>query len=155
MPINWKHSVMIAIAIAGTSSVSMAQSDGAGPIGFVYTETNQSNNAVRVFNRAADGTLSLAATVLTGGSGGGVVSVGSQGTLALSRDRRFLFVANEGDGSISAMERTPGGLKAVGKVSSGGTLPVSITVNGNLVYVLNDGVNGSPGKHYRVLFRRV
>ncbi|MFZ2106996.1 MAG: beta-propeller fold lactonase family protein [Roseiarcus sp.] len=134
---------MIAIAIAGTSSVSMAQSNGAGPIGFVYTETNQSSNAVLVFNRAANGALSLAATVPTGGLGGGVVSVGSQGTLALSQDQRFLFVANEGDDSISVMERTPAGLKAVGKVSSGGTLPVSITVSGNLVYVLNDGVHGS------------
>ena len=143
MPINWKHSVLIAIAIAGTSSASMAQSNGAGPIGFVYTETNQSNNAVLVFNRAANGALSLAATVPTGGLGGGVVSVGSQGTLALSQDQRFLFVANEGDNSISVMERTPAGLKAVGKVSSGGTLPVSITVSGNLVYVLNDGVHGS------------
>lgn len=112
--------------------------------GFVYTETNGENNAVLVFNRAADGSLSLAATVPTGGTGGGVVSVGSQGSLALSQDGRWLFVANEGDGSISVMERTPAGLKASGKFSSGGTLPVSITVSLNLVYVLNDGVNGSP-----------
>src|SRR5271170_6496473 len=112
--------------------------------GFVYTETNAANNGVLVFNRAADGTLSLAATVLTGGLGGGVVSVGSQGTLALSQDRRWLFAANEGDNSISVMERTLEGLKAVGKVSSNGTLPVSVTVSRNLVYVLDDGgtVNG-------------
>jgi 6-phosphogluconolactonase len=110
----------------------------------VYTETNGANNAVLVFNRAADGSLSLAATVPTGGTGGGVVSVGSQGTLALSRDGRWLFVANGGDGSVSVMERTPAGLRASGKFSSGGTLPVSITVSRNLVYVLNDGVNGSP-----------
>jgi 6-phosphogluconolactonase len=51
-------------------------------------------------------------------------------------------VANEGDGSISVMERTRAGLKAVGRVS-GGTLPVSITVSRNLVYVLNDGIHGS------------
>src|SRR5271154_709860 len=142
---DWKHSVMLAIAIAGTSSVSMAQSNGAGlfTAGFVYTESNLANNTVLVFNRAADGALSLVATVPTGGAGGGVVSVGSQGTLALSQDRRFLFVANEGDDSISVMERTLTGLKAVGKVSSGGTLPVSITVSGSLVYVLNDGVHGS------------
>jgi 6-phosphogluconolactonase len=113
--------------------------------GFVYTETNAANNGVLVFNRADDGTLSLAANVATGGLGGGVVSVGSQGALALSQHRRWLFVANEGDNTISVMERTLGGLKAVGKVSSNGTLPVSITVSRNLVYVLNDGgtVNGS------------
>jgi len=144
---DWKHTVMLAIAIAGTTSASMAQSNdsrpSSGETGFVYTETNQPNNAVLVFNRAADGALSLAATVPTGGLGGGVVSVGSQGALALSEDRRWLFVANEGDGSISVMERTPAGLKLVGKVSSGGALPVSITVNRNLVYVLNDGAPGS------------
>lgn len=106
-------------------------------------ESNLPNNSVLVFNRAANGRLSLAATVPTGGAGGGVVSVGSQGALALSQDRRWLFVANEGDGSISVMERTPAGLKEVGRVSSGGTLPVSITVSRNLIYVLNDGIHGS------------
>ena len=151
--------VIPAIAIAGMTSVSMAQSNDSDPFndfdpfndsgpfsgdrGFVYTESNLLNNSVLVFNRAANGTLSLAATVPTGGAGGGVVSVGSQGALALSRDRRWLFVANEGDGSISVMERTPAGLKRVGRVSSGGTLPVSITVSRNLVYVLNDGIHGS------------
>src|SRR5277367_6672431 len=111
--------------------------------GFVYTETNATTNSILVFDRAVNGSLSLAATVPTGGVGGGVVSVGSQGTLALSQDGRWLFVANEGDGSISVMERTEAGLKAVGKVSTGGTLPVSITVSRNLVYVLNDGVHGA------------
>src|SRR5271163_2367520 len=145
--------VIPAIAIAGMTSVSMAQSNDSDPFndsgpfsgdrGFVYTESNASANSVLVFNRAANGTLSLAATVPTGGAGGGVVSVGSQGALALSQDRRWLFVANEGAGSISVMERTPAGLKVVGRVSSGGTLPVSITVSRNLVYVLNDGIHGS------------
>jgi len=120
-----------------------AQDTEGSQSGFVYTESNLLNNSVLVFNRAANGTLSLAATVPTGGAGGGVVSVGSQGALALTQDRRWLFVANEGDGSISVMERTPAGLKAVGRVSSGGTLPVSITVSRNLVYVLNDGIHGS------------
>src|SRR5271168_1214607 len=145
---NWKHIVVLAIAVACMASVSMAQSNDFNPFGgqagFAYTETNGANNAVLVFNRAANGSLTLAATVLTGGLGGGVVSVGSQGTLALSQDRRWLFAANEGDNSISVMERTLEGLKAVGKVSSNGTLPVSVTVSRNLVYVLNDGgtVNG-------------
>lgn len=131
---------------------SRAQDTNRSQRGFVYTETNGQNNAVLVFNRAANGSLSLAATVPTGGTGGGVVSVGSQGTLALSQDGRWLFVANEGDGSISVMERTSAGLKASGKFSSGGTLPVSITVSRNLVYVLNDGVNGSPANITGFLF---
>ena len=135
------------LGIAGFCSAqthgTLHRKPGGGQRGFVYTETNGANNAVLVFNRAANGSLSLAATVPTGGLGGGVVSVGSQGALALSQDRRWLFVANEGDGSISVMERTPAGLQASGTFSSGGTLPVSITVSRNLVYVLNDGVHGS------------
>src|SRR5271156_3171705 len=137
---NWKHIVVLAIAFACMASVSMAQSNDFNPFGgqagFVYTETNGANNAVLVFNRAANGLLTLAATVPTGGLGGGVVSAGSQGALALSQDGRWLIVANEGDGSVSVMGRTEAGLKAVGKVPTGGPLPVSITVSRNLVYVL-------------------
>jgi len=144
---NWKHIVALAIAVACMASVSMAQSNDFNPFsgraGFVYTETNGASNSVSVFSRAANGTLTLTATVPTGGLGGGVVSVGSQGSLALSQDGRWLFVANEGDGTISVMERTATGLKANGKVSTGGVLPVSITVSRNLVYVLNDGVHGA------------
>lgn len=140
------------VTLAGTVFLSIfclvaslsAQVTNGSQRGFVYTETNAQNNAVLVFNRAANGSLSLAATVPTGGLGGGVVSVGSQGALALSQDGRWLFVANEGDGSISVMQRTPAGLQPGRKISSGGTLPVSITVSRNLVYVLNDGVNRSP-----------
>lgn len=140
------------VTLAGTVFLSTfcfiaslgAQDTNGSRRGFVYTETNGANNAVLVFNRAANGSLSLAATVPTGGLGGGVVSVGSQGALALSQDGRWLFVANEGDGSISVMQRTPAGLQPGRKISSGGTLPVSITVSRNLVYVLNDGVNRSP-----------
>jgi 6-phosphogluconolactonase (cycloisomerase 2 family) len=144
---NWRHTVTLAIFIAGLTSITQAQSNQegrfAGPGGFVYTESNATANSILVFNRAANGSLSLAATVPTGGVGGGVVSVGSQGTLALSQDGRWLFAANEGDNTISVLERTPAGLRLTGRVSSNGTLPVSITVSRNLVYVLNDGTAAS------------
>lgn len=140
----------LAFAVAATIGIASAPlsaqntgSLGAQNTGFVYTETNATANSILVFNRAANGSLSLAATVPTGGQGGGVVSVGSQGTLALSPDGRWLFAANEGDNTISVLQRTHAGLTAVGKVSSNGTLPVSITVSRNLVYVLNDGSQAS------------
>ena len=133
---NWKHTVILAIAISGTTSVSMAQ-------GLVFTESNLADNSVLEFDRTADGALTLAATVPTGGAGGGVVSVGSQGALAVSSDQQYVFAVNEGGDSISVLKRTATGLTAVSTVSSGGTLPVSITVSGNLVYVLNDGIHGS------------
>ncbi len=137
---NWKHAVIVAIAISGTSSASTAQT------GFVFTESNQTDNSVLEFDRTADGALTLAATVPTGGAGGGVVSVGSQGSVAVSQSQQYIFAANEGGNSISVLKRTATGLTAVQTISSGGTLPVSITVSGNLVYVLNDGITGSaPG----------
>jgi 6-phosphogluconolactonase len=140
----WKHTAVLAIAISGTTSVSMAQSNNADPVtGFVFTESNQADNSVLEFDRTADGALTLAATVPTGGAGGGVVSVGSQGAVAVSQNQQYIFAANEGGNSISVLKRTATGLTAVSTVSSGGTLPVSITVSGNLVYVLNDGVSGS------------
>jgi 6-phosphogluconolactonase len=141
---DWKHAAILAIGISGASSASMAQSTGADPVtGFLFTESNQAANSVLEFDRTADGALSLVATVPTGGAGGGVVSVGSQGSVAVSQNRQYIFAANEGGNSISVLKRTATGLTAVGTVSSGGALPVSITVSGNLVYVLNDGVSGS------------
>ena len=136
---NWKHTVILAIGISGTTSASMADQ----VTGLVFTESNQADNSVLEFDRAADGALSLAATVPTGGAGGGVVSVGSQGSVAVSQSQQYIFAANEGGNSISVLKRTATGLTAVSTVSSGGALPVSITVSGNLVYVLNDGVSGS------------
>jgi DNA-binding beta-propeller fold protein YncE len=136
--------VLALTGMAGISTLSLRAQDQSSnshgfSSGFVYTETNGTNNSILVFNRTANGSLSLAATVSTRGLGGGVVPVGSQGTLALSQDGRWLFAANEGDNTISVLERTPAGLKLAGRVSSNGTLPVSITVSRNLVYVLNDG----------------
>ena len=58
------------------------------------------NNAIVVYRRAADGTLTLAgAPVPTGGGGSGVQldptdSLGSQGGLMLDRKRKLLFAVN-------------------------------------------------------------
>jgi 6-phosphogluconolactonase len=139
------HTAALAFAVAAAIGIASAplRAQDTGFInertGSVYTETNATANSILVFNRAVNGSLSLRATVPTLGQGGGVVSVGSQGTLALSPDGRWLFAANEGDNTISVLRRTRGGLTPVENVPSNGTLPVSITVSRNLVYVLNDG----------------
>src|SRR5438876_4570159 len=57
----------------------------------VYTLTNQAaGNAVAVFDRAADGTLTAAGTIATGGTGTGA-GLGSQGPSPLAEDGRGLF----------------------------------------------------------------
>jgi 6-phosphogluconolactonase len=108
-----------------------------------YTLTNQvTGNAVLTFRRAADGTLTAAAQVATGGSGTGN-GLGSQGALALSDDGRWLFAVNAGSNEVSTFRVTPAGLALAQRVPSGGTQPISLTVHGALLYVLNAGGSGN------------
>src|SRR5689334_5969778 len=70
-----------AAAIASALDAQRA-ADANGGRRAVYTLTNQvAGNAVAVFNRAADGTLTAAGTVATGGTGTGA-GLGSQGAVA-------------------------------------------------------------------------
>src|SRR3989442_2810041 len=116
--------------------------DGDGPRA-VYTLTNQvAGNAVAAFNRRADGTLSAAGTIATGGTGTGG-GLGSQGAVALSDDGRRLFAVNAGSNDVSVFDVSPAGLSLASRTASGGTLPISVTVHGNVLYVLNAGGNGN------------
>src|SRR5207249_11143886 len=109
----------------------------------VYTLTNQvAGNAVAVFTRAADGTLSAAGTIATGGTGTGG-SLGSQGAVALSDDGRRLFAVNAGSNDVSVFDVGPTGLSPASRTATGGTLPISLTAHGNLLYVLNAGGDGN------------
>ena len=116
--------------------------DGDGPRA-VYTLTNQvAGNAVAVFNRSADGTLTAAGTIATGGTGTGA-GLGSQGAVALSDDGRRLFAVNAGSNDVSVFDVGPAGLSLASRTASGGTLPISLTVHGNVLYLLNAGGNGN------------
>ena len=107
--------------------------------GAVYTMTNATTgNSVLLFNRAADGTLTAAGSFATGGSGTGR-GLGNQGALVLSEGQRWLFAVNAGSNEISVFAVKRAGLVLVDKVPSGGTRPVSLTVDDNLLYVLNAG----------------
>lgn len=114
-------------------------------VGAVYTMTNDANNnEVVIFNRDEDGILTKAGTISTGGngSGGGLDPLGSQGSIVLSSDKRWLFTVNARSNEISVFRVISDGLKLVDKVSSGGVFPVSLTIFHDLVYVLN--AKGSP-----------
>src|SRR3989454_6413013 len=109
----------------------------------VYTLTNQvAGNSVAVFTRAADGTLSAAGSVATGGTGTGA-GLGSQGALALSDDGRWLFAVNAGSNDVSVFDVGPVGVALASRTASGGTLPISLTVHGHVLYVLNAGGTGN------------
>lgn len=107
--------------------------------GTVYTMSNAAaGNSVLVFQRAADGTLTAADTVPTGGSGTGT-GLGNQASLVLSSEGRWLFACNAGSDEISVFAVTPRGLVRTAKVASGGHRPVSLTIHRSLLYVLNAG----------------
>jgi 6-phosphogluconolactonase len=110
--------------------------------GAVYTMTNAPDgNRVVIFDRGHNGILTIMGSVPTGGTGsGGMLDpLGSENSLVLSSDNRWLLVVNGGSNEISVFRVLPDGLDLTDKVNSGGFFPVSLTVYHDLVYVLNAG----------------
>lgn len=105
----------------------------------VYTMSNAlTGNEVLVFTRKPNGNLDPAGAFPTGGTGTGG-GLGNQGGLVLDPSNRWLFVINAGSGSISSFRLLEEGLQLVEAVPSGGFRPLSLTVFGTLLYVLNEG----------------
>ncbi|CAA9524389.1 MAG: hypothetical protein AVDCRST_MAG85-3101 [uncultured Solirubrobacteraceae bacterium] len=118
--------------------------------GAVYAATNDpTGNEIRVFNRAADGRLTPAGDVATGGLGSGnfeqsanSVVLGGRGgessPINFTGSARFLLTTNTGSDSVSIFRVEPGGLELV-EVEEGGQLdrPISVTVSNGVVYALN------------------
>ncbi len=112
-------------------------------VGAVYALTNTtSGNAVAVWNRSSDGALTPAGTYPTGGAGI-AAGLGSQGALVLSQNHQWLFAVNAGSDDISSFRVDRDRLTLVSRVASGGARPTSLTVSGNLLYVLNAGGDGN------------
>jgi len=127
-----------AVALNASAAALTADAPGA-----VYALTNQtSGNAVAIFARGADGSLTWSSSVSTGGTGAGS-GLGSQGAVALSDDGRWLFAVNAGSNDVSAFEVTGSGLSLTSRVGSGGQRPISLTVHGGVLYVLNAGGDGN------------
>ncbi len=132
---------VLAVSFA-VSSIGVAAAKG-NNVGAVYTLTNEAGgNAVAIFNRASDGTLTAAGTVSTDGLGNGG-GLGSQGALTLSQDHKWLFAVNAGSNDISVFAVSDHGLRLADKVASGGEQPISVTNYKNLVYVVNAGGSGN------------
>jgi 6-phosphogluconolactonase (cycloisomerase 2 family) len=105
--------------------------------------TNQvAGNQIAVFHRAENGALSPAGLVSAGGIGTGG-GLGSQGALVLSEHNRWLAVVNAGSDTIALFAVTHRGLERTALVPSGGSRPISLTIHGDLLYVLNAGGTGN------------
>ncbi len=124
---------------------------GLGRGGTVYTVTNATTgNAVLAYARTSDGSLSLRDSFPTGGLGTGA-GLGSQGAVTLSADGRWLAAVDAGSNDVALFLVGPDGrLRLADRVGSGGTDPISVTLHGPFVYVLDAGGNGNIAGFVRI-----
>jgi 6-phosphogluconolactonase (cycloisomerase 2 family) len=145
---------------ASASTVSVASTDSSGAGGAVFVQTdNVAGNEVVAYQRAADGTLTKAGAYRTGGDGGvlggSVVDhLASQGSLNYDATDRLLFAVNAGSDTVSVFGVHGDRLTLHQVAHSGGSFPVSVTVHGDLVYVLN-ALNGGSVTGYRIFAGRL
>jgi 6-phosphogluconolactonase (cycloisomerase 2 family) len=110
---------------------------------FLFAQTNNpTTNQILVYDRAEDGTLTHAKTVDTGGTGGRNTGAGpdplaSQGSLIYDPHHRLLTAVNAGSNTVSVLHLDDHHLCLRQVLTSGGTFPVSVTIHGDLLYVLN------------------
>ena len=125
--------------------------------GHLYLQTNETRNCVVHYRRAADGTLIDAGRVYTGGAGSGQFKpISGQesapnafegaASVILSPDRRFLFVTNGGnnsvssfavaeDGGLTLVDCEPTGNPVMGK--SGTAKSLAFSASKGILYVLH------------------
>jgi 6-phosphogluconolactonase (cycloisomerase 2 family) len=109
--------------------------------GVVYTLSNAvAGNAVLAFPRDARGALGTPAAYPTGGTGTGG-GLGNQGALTLSADGRWLAAVDAGSDEVTLFRVGRNALTVADRIASGGDRPISVTLDGDVLYVLN---NGSP-----------
>jgi 6-phosphogluconolactonase (cycloisomerase 2 family) len=127
------------VAAALLATVAGASAQGNDNHAMIFTMTNASDgNQVVAYERDANGALTMAESYATGGNGNGA-GLGSQGALVLTDNGRWLLAVNAGSNSVSVFRVNPSGLMLRDVVPSGGEMPISITVHGRMVYVLNGG----------------
>jgi 6-phosphogluconolactonase len=146
---------VVAFALPGMASAKSPSKTKSKAVGRVYSETNSpKGNKVLIFDRFANGKLKFVKAVATGGTGGQQLQPGcaptcpfldTQGEVALTSDGRLLFAVNAGSNSISSFRVTAGGLHLASVKASGGKFPNSITIHGNVLYVLDSGIFPMPG----------
>jgi 6-phosphogluconolactonase (cycloisomerase 2 family) len=121
--------------------------------GNLYMQTNEVRNAIVPYRWSASGTLTEVERVPTGGAGSGELSpiyhtkrpndFEGAGSVILTPDRRFLFVTNAGDNSVSSFvvskdgELTLVDTKRTGNATSGGAKSLAYAPSSRTLYVLH------------------
>jgi DNA-binding beta-propeller fold protein YncE len=137
--------LLLPAAVAAAGLAAPAGAPAAGHAAAVFTETNAAGgNRVVIFARAADGHLTRAGSVATGGRGSGA-GLGSQGAVALSPDHHRLYAVNAGTASLSVLGVDGAHVWRMQVVGSGGRGPISVAAGRTRVFVLNTGgAGGTP-----------
>jgi 6-phosphogluconolactonase (cycloisomerase 2 family) len=104
--------------------------------------TNAASGNEVVVLQVTDGGIVTQTSVPTGGLGSGA-GLGSQGALILSENNRWLFAVNAGSNQISVFAVNRNSLTLTDVVDSGGIMPISLTIQKRILYVLNAGGSGN------------
>jgi 6-phosphogluconolactonase (cycloisomerase 2 family) len=146
---TWIASIFSVVIFGSSAATRAAPANGkAAARHAVFVQTNApAGNAIAVYDRNHDGTLTFAASYPTGGSGGRAVGapsdpLASQHSLVYDQSHRLLFAVNAGSDSVSVFDVDGDQLELTQVAPSGGPFPVSIAVRDNLAYVLDAGLAG-------------
>lgn len=114
----------------------------------LFTQTNETDNAVLMFTRNRDGSLSQGVRVPTGGHGtdgvsyfaGDVVApdtLASNHSVIVAPEANRLFVANSGDATVSvfALDPVTHAPTLLSAAPTGGQLPTSLAYHAGVLYV--------------------
>jgi 6-phosphogluconolactonase (cycloisomerase 2 family) len=133
---------LLALALAGPAGSSASADSPSNVVGHVYVNDNTAGtNTIGAFDRHADGSLTpLPGSPFPAGGAGAGKGLASQGAVQVSDNGRYLLAVDAGSNQISVLRiKHDGSLRRQSVVSSGGALPDSVTIHGDLVYVANSG----------------
>jgi 6-phosphogluconolactonase (cycloisomerase 2 family) len=137
---------LLAVGLAGPAVGSASAASPAHVAGHVYVNDNTAGtNTIAAFDRHADGSLTpVDGSPFPAGGAGAGKGLASQGAVQVSDNGRYLLAVDAGSNQVSVLRiKHDGSLRLVSVASSGGALPDSVTVHGDLVYVANSGAGDS------------
>src|ERR1700693_1820703 len=124
--------------VAMVPGLSLTASAASDVVGHVYVNDNTAGtNTIAAFDRHANGSLTpVDGSPFSAGGAGAGKGLASQGAVQVSDNGRYLLAVDAGSNQISVLRiKHDGSLRLESVVSSGGTLPDSVTIHGHLVYV--------------------
>lgn len=119
------------------------------PAGAVFAMSNATAaNRIFIYRRAQAGQLTRVGSVRTRGLGIGT-DLDAQGGLRLDKDHRYLYAVNAGSDDISVFAVRGTHLQFVQRVYAGDE-PVSLTLHGEWLYVLDGSVAGNGIRGFQI-----